>query len=481
MSDDSVAKETLIHSKKAFFQSEARLLEELGERLVASAEVAVVELIKNSYDADASLCEVKLNDKDKILNIKDDGHGITEEEFLNKWMHIATDSKQKEEYSREYKRKLTGAKGIGRFAVRFLSNYLTLDSIAYDKKRKEKTRLVAEFDWQKFSKSNDIVNIEIPYKLYVADNESKEGTTLIVKDLKETKEGLIFNKEVISGVLKIISPLSGLDPGRFRTNLSKGDKDPGFKVNVGQTSDVNADENFAKKILDNYWARLYIDLNGNNLTYKIFLQNSEKDIFKHTQVFDSHIHKGLIADIRFFPRREGVFSNKGFNGKLAWRWIGENCGVKVLDHGFQIMPYGFEEDDWLKISANIAKNERDWQSNIMKQYYEIPPNIKKEPSLNPMLYLPANHQLIGAIYVEGSSVHQKDNYSDLIPSTDREGFLNNKAFNDLWEIIRAGVEMLAMVDEKEIHESTRKKRKRRKNPSGNREPLSSYSEITISC
>ncbi|GAJ18516.1 unnamed protein product, partial [marine sediment metagenome] len=43
---------TLIHQKKVYFQSEARLLEELGERLVASADVAVVELVKNAYDAD---------------------------------------------------------------------------------------------------------------------------------------------------------------------------------------------------------------------------------------------------------------------------------------------------------------------------------------------------------------------------------------------------------------------------------------------
>ncbi|GAJ21330.1 unnamed protein product, partial [marine sediment metagenome] len=127
----------------------------------------------------------------------------------------------------------------------------------------------------------------------------------------------------------------------------------------------------AKKVLDNYWAKLIIDLRARNLKYKIYVQRKKAAVFTHSQEFESHIQKGLRADIRFFPRRAGIFSNKGFEGHEAWKWIYENSGVAIIDHCFRTKPYGFGEDDWLMISRDKAKNLRDWRSKIMKDNYPI--------------------------------------------------------------------------------------------------------------
>ena len=116
-----------VRRKTASFQTQGRLLQELGERLVAKTDVALLELIKNAYDADASRCEVKVDDES--VEISDDGHGMTEDDFLDKWMHIATPDKQRARFSRKYRRKVTGSKGIGRFAVRFLGRFLRLETI----------------------------------------------------------------------------------------------------------------------------------------------------------------------------------------------------------------------------------------------------------------------------------------------------------------------------------------------------------------
>ena len=96
---------------KVSFQTEGRLLQELGERLVAKANVALMELIKNAYDADASECRVKFDGEH--VEVSDDGHGMTENEFIQNWMHIATPDKQRRRRSRRYKRTVTGSKGIG--------------------------------------------------------------------------------------------------------------------------------------------------------------------------------------------------------------------------------------------------------------------------------------------------------------------------------------------------------------------------------
>src|SRR5260370_33746350 len=118
--------ETILDKGTIPFQVQGRLLQELGERLVASPEVALVELIKNAYDADSPSCEVRLERAGKLLVIEDKGHGMTFDEFADNWMRIATYNKVENRVSRRYKRRLTGAKGIGRFAVRYLGSQLSL-------------------------------------------------------------------------------------------------------------------------------------------------------------------------------------------------------------------------------------------------------------------------------------------------------------------------------------------------------------------
>src|ERR1035438_8178430 len=84
------------------FQAEGRLLQELGLRLVAKPEVALVELIKNAYDADSPTCVVQLEDQGKTLIVADNGHGMTLEDFKSKWMRIATSNKLEKQISKKY-------------------------------------------------------------------------------------------------------------------------------------------------------------------------------------------------------------------------------------------------------------------------------------------------------------------------------------------------------------------------------------------
>src|SRR5258707_8390695 len=84
--------EKQLRSGSVAFQTEGRLLQELGERLVAAPEVALVELVKNAYDADATACQVSL-EAGGTLTVSDDGVGMTYEQFATRWMRIATGGK----------------------------------------------------------------------------------------------------------------------------------------------------------------------------------------------------------------------------------------------------------------------------------------------------------------------------------------------------------------------------------------------------
>ena len=75
------------------FSIEGRVLRELGERLVKTPEVAIVELIKNSYDAEATECWIDFAPPKEIC-ISDNGHGMTLDQFGEGWMRVGTSSKE---------------------------------------------------------------------------------------------------------------------------------------------------------------------------------------------------------------------------------------------------------------------------------------------------------------------------------------------------------------------------------------------------
>jgi len=136
------------------FDVDAALLRELGERLVGRADIAVAELVKNAFDADASLVQIQI-DKDRIV-VEDDGHGMTENEFRSFWMRIGSPHKVAQRTSRGLKRPLTGSKGVGRLAVQFLGSIV---EVATTSNQRNSAELVATVDWTQAEKKKDLTKV----------------------------------------------------------------------------------------------------------------------------------------------------------------------------------------------------------------------------------------------------------------------------------------------------------------------------------
>ena len=102
--------------KKLHFKVSARTARLIGRENVSSAESALIELVKNAYDADAQNCIIYF-DKSNKLHIMDDGHGMSETTPENYWMTIGTNNKEREYISSKLGRIKSGEKGIGRFAL----------------------------------------------------------------------------------------------------------------------------------------------------------------------------------------------------------------------------------------------------------------------------------------------------------------------------------------------------------------------------
>ncbi len=121
-------------NKEHFFKPRARLLLQLGNQLIKDEGLALFELVKNSYDADATYSDVQLNyiDKKNIgeITIKDNGSGMNYSLIVNHWLEPGTDIKEKlignTERSKLYKRLPLGEKGIGRFGSHKLGQVIQL-------------------------------------------------------------------------------------------------------------------------------------------------------------------------------------------------------------------------------------------------------------------------------------------------------------------------------------------------------------------
>jgi hypothetical protein len=115
------------------FRANAHLLKLLGDELIGDDRLAVFELVKNSYDADATVVDVTLNLKEEQSNIivwDKDGNGMDENTILTKWMEIGTDSKRNQNKirSKKFDRLPLGEKGIGRLAVHKLGTKLIVNT-----------------------------------------------------------------------------------------------------------------------------------------------------------------------------------------------------------------------------------------------------------------------------------------------------------------------------------------------------------------
>jgi len=221
------------------FKVSARAGKLLGRENFSNPEGAIIELVKNSYDADANNCFVFFDvptetkkDKDgkssqipikekSILYIIDNGEGMTEEVINEHWMQIGTGNKEKD-YISEDKRTKTGAKGIGRFALDRLG--FETEMWTLPKNNKENKGTYWKMDWNQFDDSDKIIseieadiepiNLDFTEKIksiikgniklekYANNISFKKGTILKITNLKDS-----WDTDGISDVFKNLEAL----------------------------------------------------------------------------------------------------------------------------------------------------------------------------------------------------------------------------------------------------------------------------------
>ena len=218
----------------------ARLIMQLGEQLIEDELVALLELIKNAYDADANNVDVII-DTDAItpygkgrIEIKDDGNGMIPSIVRNSFLRLSTSFKEEEKSSIYYHRRVLGKKGIGRLSFQRLGNYITVETVPNierfeetDLLKEEDVEFIKEYskininiDWSDFPIDMDFSDIVATVK-YERDVVASYGTKIVIQGIKNLNFWDMDKKkeEKLKNEL-----LNMMDPFQKNLNLKKSEK-----------------------------------------------------------------------------------------------------------------------------------------------------------------------------------------------------------------------------------------------------------------
>ena len=450
-------------NKKEPFVVDAAALQELGERLIGRPEIALGELVKNSFDADATISRIEFGE-DQIV-VSDNGTGISEQDFFDHWMRLFTTHKVDQRISDKFRRPLTGSKGIGRLSAQFLAHEMTLESTASPDS--DNPLLWAFIDWRIAKRGKRLETVEVLWESrddpphYPA--ESQTGTRITLKRLKNH-----WDQEAIQKLGNSLWTLRS--PFKQLIRDTKSTKDD-FEIKI-EAADVRgakaAFNDTLHQVLSNWQARIWGNLengrSGERATISVefranYPKYSPESTFHETVLLpirksdDPKISEEHLVDSVKFKLLIFKAQGKQPGGiKVASlrKYLVGFGNVSVYDSGFRLPYYGpsgakgvsqdrASGEDWLFVAAD--------QGRRISSSELLPERLQMQNRY--MLDLPAPRRILGA--VEISTNHERaaaKNYGgesqdwlEIQPGRDR--LKDNQAFAQLRDLIRYSLDFYA--------------------------------------
>ena len=383
----------------------ARLLTMLGEQLIKNEQIALAELIKNSYDADADWVKVRFVDfgfdekkneifitKDSKIIVEDNGCGMSLQVIEDSWMNPATPNKKTRENeeiktSPKKHRIIQGEKGIGRFAILKLGRDIKITT----RPENENTEYVIDYKLSQYD--DDFLSEDGKDKQLFIDDINipvSEQTPFLLVDRKVIVNNTVFEKGNDHGTIIEISNLKGewsYDKIKkvnaesqklesiFEKIFSEKKKEDlfeiGFECNDNRL--LYSDETIKElsSLLENSAVLkitngLYSEKEGrftykiNNVPYALSLKDSQisgltvfKERFAEKNLFgETEIRSTTCGDFKFnffvFDFAADRESGAYYLDKKDKEIIKEHRIYLYRDH-IRVAPYGDPDNDWLEI------------------------------------------------------------------------------------------------------------------------------------
>ena len=392
----------------ATFRFATDILQRLGEELITSLDQGIVELVKNSYDADALNCTVNLVGTDKpggTVIITDDGDGMSADDIRDGWLVLGRSRKAATKRT-QLGRLPAGSKGLGRLGALRMGDEALLATQPTDEPG---INYLLDLRWSDFASADVVEEVELNIRREAS--EGSAGTRIEIRGLRMAMD----EREVrrLARELLLLDDPFG-DPAGFKLELIASKyKEFEDLVRTGYFDDcefrmvANLDQNGcgSAKVFDRSgsvrWASVKDDFEG---PYQAPVATFELWAF-------------LLQGSSFVGRSATVSEVR--------RWLEHVGGVHLYHRGLRVRPYGDFGHDWLAM-------------NLLRV---------RDPELRP-----STNTSVGRVIVI-------DEEGDLFQKTDRTGFIENEAFRDLR---RFSIDALEWMHRKRLGERERKKAKEKR-------------------
>ncbi|UXM93974.1 ATP-binding protein [Bartonella sp. HY329] len=385
-------------------KAKSHILSLLGDQLIGSDGLAIFELVKNAYDADAENVNIEfknLNTSDQEIIIADDGHGMSTEVIDKVWFTVGTDFKRKVDGKKSPKGRVSlGNKGVGRLAVHKLARQIKVET----KTLEQATYSEFIINWRELIDSQEYIQdleVEIEQCSASADKFPKnQGTIITLSGLYNTNWSKTQLRDVVRAIENIKNPFKDIDG--FNVIVNANEKQvwlEGLKSSTdilrdslyqfefvitpwikGADNKKNIDPNdiaeFRWKYVFNPSSQINIDKrnidfqplstgveNKNLLLVGSILSNSIEGVTDTSKYLrNKDIERiGQISG-RFYVfnlHRKILESNFGGQITAVKNYINENCGVRIYRDNIRVFNYGEPSDDWLGLDLQKIRRTGD--------------------------------------------------------------------------------------------------------------------------
>jgi hypothetical protein len=428
-----------------YIKAKSHILSLLGNELIGSDSLAIFELVKNAYDADAEnvrISFIDLNSPNQKIIIEDDGHGMTLGVIQDVWLTIGTDFKRgrNRKESAKFKRVSFGNKGVGRLAVHKLAKIITLETQTQGDMFSNRLTI----DWKTLIESKEYIQeLEVDIE-YVGKPlfEKGQGTRIILSNLTTlywTKKTL---KDLVRKIENIKNPFREFS--NFDIEICANDwhqewienvkrpieilKDSLYQFDFEITKwDKNQSDNPDKDFAEFRYSYTFNPPKQTKLTSRIVEKlpksnsslNNNKfhigELFKEIDgddVYNKYLRNcdieniGPISGIFYVFNQNSYLLNMNFGGQInaVKSFIKDNSGVKIFRDNIRVYNYGEPNDDWLRLDLDKIQRTGD--------------HFGKKVT-------------VGVIELD-----LKMSNEGLIEKTNREGFIDNKEFEKFQSIVK---------------------------------------------